>query len=219
MLDRQRHAKHLCPTRDSGGKPAARAGRRTPQEADDQAVSNGAVSPSTDAGATRATGSGATLRRGWSRGRRHGWGRGRRAGRGDRRGCCWAHPNVNPRGARIAKLQRGLAPVQNERRDAKPVPAENEIALVGALLRDAFDDAFGIGRRRYVEERNPLVLAFTRRRFEDGKLRDAAIRGILRRARRRLGEIVVEGDGDAVPRVGRRRLLGCRRRRVTRQSL
>ena len=50
MLDRQRHAKHLCPTNDSGGKPAARAGRRTPQEADDQAVSNGAVSPSTGAG-------------------------------------------------------------------------------------------------------------------------------------------------------------------------
>jgi len=50
MLDRQRHAKHLCPTRDSGGKPAARAGRRTPQGADDQAASNGAVSPSTDAG-------------------------------------------------------------------------------------------------------------------------------------------------------------------------
>jgi len=50
MLDRQRHAKHLCPTRDSGGKPAARAGHRTPQEADDQAVSNGAASPSTDAG-------------------------------------------------------------------------------------------------------------------------------------------------------------------------
>jgi len=50
MLDRQRHAKRLFPMIDSGGKPAARAGRRTPQEADDQAVSNGAASPSTDAG-------------------------------------------------------------------------------------------------------------------------------------------------------------------------